>query len=176
MYILADEALEDALYDSQAMREFIGIDLGRENVPDATTLLKFRRLLEQHDLTAAILAEVNAHLTERGLLMRRGTVVDATIIAAPSSTKNEDGKLDPEMHQPRRAGKVRTTVDGQAFYERCRHLLSDLEDGESSLAQLAVNPRGRLRIDIPCALSAHRARSGQRRPTGGLMPVSKTPC
>ena len=72
MYFLqqvhADEALEDALYDSQAMREFIGIDLGRENVPDATTLLKFRRLLEQHDLTAAILAEVNAHLRsgERG--------------------------------------------------------------------------------------------------------------
>jgi len=101
-YTLADEALEDALYDSQAMREFAGIDLGRENVPDATTLLKFRRLLEQHDLTAAILAEVNAHLSERGLLMRQGTVVDATIIAAPSSTKNEDGKRDPEMHQAKK--------------------------------------------------------------------------
>jgi IS5 family transposase len=84
------------------MREFIGIDLGRENVPDATTLLKFRRLLEQHDLTAAILVEVNAHLTERGLLMRQGTVVDATIIAAPSSTKNEEGKRDPEMHQAKK--------------------------------------------------------------------------
>jgi transposase, IS5 family len=101
-YTLADEALEHTLYDSQAMREFVGIDLGREQVPDATTLLKFRRLLEQHDLTAAILAEVNAHLTERGLLMRQGTVVDATIIAAPSSTKNEDGKRDPEMHQTRK--------------------------------------------------------------------------
>jgi IS5 family transposase len=104
-YTLADEALEDALYDSQAMREFIGIDLGRENVPDATTLLKFRRLLEQHDLTSAILAEVNAHLTERGLLMRQGTVVDATIIAAPSSTKNEDGKRDPEMHQAKKGNQ-----------------------------------------------------------------------
>ena len=104
-YTLADEALEDALYDSQAMREFIGIDLGRENVPDATTLLKFRRLLEQHDLTAAILAEVNAHLTERGLLMRQGTVVDATIIAAPSSTKNEEGKRDPEMHQAKKGNQ-----------------------------------------------------------------------
>ncbi|CAD5373601.1 transposase [Rubrivivax sp. A210] len=101
-YTLADEALEDALYDSQAMREFIGIDLGQESVPDATTLLKFRRLLEQHDLTAAILAEVNAHLSERGLLMRQGTVVDATIIAAPSSTKNEDGMRDPEMHQTKK--------------------------------------------------------------------------
>jgi IS5 family transposase len=98
-YTLADEALEDALYDSQAMRDFVGIDLAREQVPDATTLLKFRRLLEQHDLTAAILGEVNAHLTERGLLMRQGTVVDATIIAAPSSTKNHDGERDPEMHQ-----------------------------------------------------------------------------
>ena len=104
-YTLADEALEDALYDSQAMREFIGIDLGRENVPDATTLLKFRRLLEQHDLTAAILAEVNAHLSERGLLMRQGTVVDATIIAAPSSTKNKDGKRDPEMHQTKKGNQ-----------------------------------------------------------------------
>ncbi len=104
-YTLADEALEDALYDSQAMREFIGIDLGREDVPDATTLLKFRRLLEQHDLTAAILAEVNAHLSERGLLMRQGTVVDATIIAAPSSTKNEQGKRDPQMHQTRKGNQ-----------------------------------------------------------------------
>jgi IS5 family transposase len=101
-YTLADEALEDTLYDSQAMRDFVGIDLAREQVPDATTLLKFRRLLEQHDLTAAILAEVNAHLAERGLLMRQGTVVDATIIAAPSSTKNEEGKRDPEMHQAKK--------------------------------------------------------------------------
>lgn len=119
-YTLADEALEDALYDSQAMREFVGIDLGRENVPDATTLLKFRRLLEQHDLTAAILAEVNAHLTERGLLMRQGTVVDATIIAAPSSTKNEDGKRDPEMHQAKKGNqwhfgmKMHTGVDAES--------------------------------------------------------------
>ena len=119
-YTLADEALEDALYDSQAMREFIGIDLGLENVPDATTLLKFRRLLEQHDLTAAILAEVNRHLSERGLLMRQGTVVDATIIAAPSSTKNEDGKRDPEMHQAKKGNqwhfgmKMHSGVDAQS--------------------------------------------------------------
>lgn len=119
-YGLADEALEDALYDSQAMREFIGIDLGRENVPDATTLLKFRRLLEQHDLTSAILCEVNAHLTERGLLMRQGTVVDATIIAAPSSTKNEDGQRDPEMHQAKKGNqwhfgmKMHSGVDAES--------------------------------------------------------------
>jgi IS5 family transposase len=104
-YTLADEALEDALYDSQAMREFVGIDLGREDVPDATTLLKFRRRLEEHKLTAAILVEVNAHLTERGLLMRQGTVVDATIIAAPSSTKNQQGQRDPEMHQTQKGNQ-----------------------------------------------------------------------
>jgi len=119
-YTLADEALEDTLYDSHAMREFVGIDLARENVPDATTLLKFRRLLEEHALGAAILAEVNAHLTERGLLMRQGTVVDATIIAAPSSTKNGKGERDPEMHQAKKGNewhfgmKMHTGVDADS--------------------------------------------------------------
>ncbi len=88
-YGLADEALEDALYDSQALRDFVGIDLSRESVPDSTTLLKFRRLLLANDLTKALFDEINAHLAEKGLLMRAGTIVDATIIAAPSSTKNE---------------------------------------------------------------------------------------
>jgi len=83
-YSLSDEGLEDALYDSQAMRDLVGIDLAREQVPDATTLLRFRRLLEQHQLTKAIFEKVNEHLGERGLLMREGTLVDATIIAAPS--------------------------------------------------------------------------------------------
>ena len=96
---LADEALEDAIYDSQSMREFVGIDLARESVPDATTLLKFRRLLEEHGLTAQLFEGINAHLAERGLLLREGTMVDATIIAAPASTKNKDHARDPEMHQ-----------------------------------------------------------------------------
>ena len=87
-YGLADEALEDALYDSQALRDFVGIDLSREPVPDATTLLKFRRLLLANDLTRTLFGEINAHLAEQGLLMRAGTIVGATIIAAPSSTKN----------------------------------------------------------------------------------------
>jgi len=94
-YGLADEALEDALYDSQALRDFVGIDLSRESVPDATTLLKFRRLLQDNDLTRTLFDEINAHLTEQGLLMRAGTIVDATIIAAPSSTKNEGKTRDP---------------------------------------------------------------------------------
>lgn len=104
-YSLSDEGLEDAICDSQAMREFVGIDFAREQVPDATTLLKFRRLLEQHELTKAIFETVNAHLGERGLLMREGTMVDATIIAAPSSTKNEGGERDPEMHQVKKGNE-----------------------------------------------------------------------
>jgi IS5 family transposase len=104
-YALADEALEDALYDSQSMRSFVGIDLSVEDVPDATTLLKFRRILERHALTQKILDEVNAHLTSHNLLMREGTIVDATIIAAPSSTKNQEGKRDPEMHQVKKGNQ-----------------------------------------------------------------------
>ncbi len=104
-YALADEALEDALYDSQAMRTFAGIDLSVEAVPDATTLLKFRHLLEAHDLTRAIFSEVNAMLSERKLLMKEGTMVDATIIAAPSSTKNASKARDPEMHQTKKGNQ-----------------------------------------------------------------------
>jgi IS5 family transposase len=96
-YGLADEALEDALYDSQALRDFVGIDLSHESVPDATTLLKFRRLLHDNDLTRALFDEINAHLGQQGLLMRAGTIVDATIIAAP--------KRDPEMHQTKKGNQ-----------------------------------------------------------------------
>jgi transposase, IS5 family len=104
-YGLADEALEDAIYDSQALRDFVGIDLSRESVPDATTLLKFRRLLVTNDLTKALFEEINAHLAQQGLLMRAGTIVDATIIAAPSSTKNSLGERDPEMHQAKKGNQ-----------------------------------------------------------------------
>ena len=104
-YGLADEALEDALYDSQALQGFARIDLAAEGVPDATTLLKFRRLLETHDLCQGLFAAINADLTARGLLLREGTLVDATLIAAPSSTKNEQKQRDPEMHQTRKGNQ-----------------------------------------------------------------------
>ena len=104
-YALADEALEDALYDSQALRGFAGIELGRDPVPDATTLLKFRHWLEQHGLTKVLFDEVGAMLAERGLLMRQGTIVDATIIAAPPSTKNKQKARDPEMHQTKKGNQ-----------------------------------------------------------------------
>jgi IS5 family transposase len=119
-YGLADEALEDALYDSQAMRTFAGIDLSVEGVPDATTLLKFRHLLEAHELARRIFGEVDALLSERSLLMREGTIVDATIIAAPSSTKNARKERDPEMHQTKKGNqwhfgmKAHIGVDAQS--------------------------------------------------------------
>ena len=102
---LADGALEDALYDSQAMQGFARIDLAAEGVPDATTLLKFRRLLETHDLCKGLFSAINADLTARGLLLREGTLVDATLIAAPSSTKNQEKKRDPEMHQTKKGNQ-----------------------------------------------------------------------
>jgi IS5 family transposase len=102
---LADEGIEDAIYDSQAIRRFVGVDLSREAAPDATTLLKFRRLLEEHSLTDSIFNAINAHLAEKELFLRRGTIVDATIIAAPPSTKNQSGKRDPEMHQAKKGNQ-----------------------------------------------------------------------
>jgi IS5 family transposase len=95
---LSDEGIEDAVYDSQSIRRFVGIDLARESAPDATTLLKFRRLLETRGLTGKIFETINAHLAQKGLMMREGTIVDATLIAAPPSTKNRDQARDPEMH------------------------------------------------------------------------------
>lgn len=102
---LSDEGMEDAVYDSQAIRNFVGIDLTRESAPDATTLLKFRHLLERHQLTESLFGAINAHLAEKGLLLREGTIVDATLIAAPSSTKNRKGERDPEMHQSKKGNQ-----------------------------------------------------------------------
>lgn len=104
-YGLADEALEDAIYDSLAMRIFAGIDLSAESVPDATTVLKFPHLLEKHDLSKAIFEEVSALLSERKLLMKEGTLVDATIIEAAPSTKNRAKARDGEMHQAKKGNQ-----------------------------------------------------------------------
>jgi IS5 family transposase len=96
---LSDPQAEDALYDSESMRRFVGVELGDEVVPDETTILRFRHLLEQHGLTQAIFVSISGLLEERRLLLRSGTIVDATIIAAPSSTKNASATRDPEMKQ-----------------------------------------------------------------------------
>ena len=118
---MSDEGIEDALYDSQSIRRFVGIDLSRESAPDATTLLKFRRLLESHQLTESIFNAINAHLAKKGMLLREGTIVDATLIAAPPSTKNREGKRDEEMHQ---------TKKGQQWYFGMKaHIGVDAQSG-----------------------------------------------
>jgi transposase, IS5 family len=124
---LADAACEDALLDSTALRRFVGIDLGRERVPDATTLLKFRRLLEQHELGQALFAKVGEVLQAQGLKVGTGTIVDATIIGAPSSTKNKARERDPEMHQTRK---------GQQWYFGMKMHIG--VDAQTGLAHSAV--------------------------------------
>jgi transposase, IS5 family len=117
---LADEACEDALYDVAAFRDFCRIDLGRERVPDATTLLKFRHLLEQHKIGEQLFAKVGQLLQANGMRLSGGTIVDATLIAAPPSTKNEDQSRDPEMHQSKKGNqwhfgmKLHIGVDSQS--------------------------------------------------------------
>ena len=99
---LSDPAVEEALYDSVVMRDFVGIDLGREPVPDETTVCKFRHMLEEQQLGGQMLEAVNLHLQSRGVRITSGTIVDATIIHAPSSTKNREQQRDPEMHQTKK--------------------------------------------------------------------------
>ena len=100
---LSDPAMEEALYDIPLYRQFAGLDLGSRGVPDESTLLRFRHLLEEHKLASRMLLVINTTLAAQGLMLKTGSVVDATLIDAPSSTKNKDGKRDPEMHQIGRA-------------------------------------------------------------------------
>ena len=104
-YQLSDPGAEEALYDIQSMRAFAGLELGRDAIPDETTILNFRHLLEAHDLTKAIFDAVSAHLEDKGALLRGGTIMDATLIAASPSTKNTDGKRDPEMSQSKKGNQ-----------------------------------------------------------------------
>lgn len=119
---LSDAAIEDSIYDSYAMRNFMHLDFLTEQVPDATTLLHFRHLLEKNKIGEQIFDDVAARLEKAGLIMHGGTIVDATIIAAPSSTKNKEGKRDPEMHQTKKGNqwyhgmKVHSGVDAGSGY------------------------------------------------------------
>jgi transposase, IS5 family len=121
-FSLSDEGVEDAIYDSYAMRRFVGLDFAVEQVPDATTLLHFRHLLEAYQLGEKLLAAQNEIFEREGWIMRGGSIVDATIIAAPSSTKNATGTRDPEMHQTKKGNqwyfgmKAHVGVDAGAGY------------------------------------------------------------
>ena len=118
---LSDAAIEDTIYDSYAMRSFMHLDFSCEQVPDATTLLKFRHLLEKHNIGEKLFEDVKRRLEERGMIMHGGTIVDATIINAPSSTKNKEGKRDPEMHQ--------TKKGNQYYFGMKAHIGADDESG-----------------------------------------------
>ena len=115
----SDPAMEEALYETTILRQFAGLSL--ERIPDETTILNFRRLLEKHELAAGILAVINGYLGDRGLSLRQGTIVDATLINAPSSTKNKDGKRDPEMHP--------TKKGNQYYFGMKAHIGVDDESG-----------------------------------------------
>ena len=107
-FALSDPAMEEALYEIASLRNFAGLTLS-EPIPDETTVLNFRHMLEESDLAEDIFKQVNAHLSRKGLLLKRGSIVDATIIAAPSSTKNAEGERDPEMHQTKKGNQWRVS-------------------------------------------------------------------
>ena len=135
---LSDPAAEDAIYDSESIRRFVGVELGEDRVPDETTILRFRHLLEKHNLTEAIFAEVRGLLEERGMLLKSGPIVDATIINAPSSTKNEEKKRDPEMRQTKRGNnwyfgmKVHVGTDKRGL----THSLTVTDAAQADITQL----------------------------------------
>jgi hypothetical protein len=106
-YCLSDPGAEEALYDMESMRRFAGFDLAHDAIPDETTILHFRHLLEKHDLTDAIFVSVRDYLEEKKLLLRGGTIMDATLIAAPTSTKNREKKRDPEMTSSKKGNNTR---------------------------------------------------------------------
>jgi len=143
---LSDPGVEELLYESPAVRRFVGVDLGVASAPDETTVLRFRHVLEKHDLGGLMLDAVNVHLEAKGIKIATGTIVDATIIHAPSSTKNMSGERDPEMHQTRKGnqwyfglkahigvdakeGHVHSLVTSAASVADC-HMLPELLHGE----------------------------------------------
>lgn len=135
---LSDPAAEDAIYDSESIRRFVGVELGDDRVPDESTILRFRHLLEKHELTEAMFAEINELLEEKRLLLKTGTIVDATIIHAPSSTKNKSGQRDPEMKQGRKGKtwyfgmKVHTGTDKRGL----THSLTVTDAGQADIKQM----------------------------------------
>jgi transposase, IS5 family len=141
---LSDPAAEEALYDSEAIRRFVGVELSDDRIPDETTSLRFRHLLERHRLTEALFAEVRQLLEERHLVLKSGTIVDATIIAAPSSTKNAAQQRDPEMRQVRKGNtwyfgmKLHIGTDPRGVV----HSLTATEAASAEIAQVPALLRG----------------------------------
>src|SRR6202049_104881 len=164
---LSDPAVEETLYDSAVMRQFVGIDLGHEPVPDETTACKFRHLLGEHQLGEQILGTVNLHLQAQGVRITTGTIVDATILHAPSSTKNREQQRDPEMHQTKKGNawyfgmkahvgvdrktKIIHTAVATAANVADSTVLSDLLHGEETRGWGGQGYRGQTTVIQECA-------------------------
>jgi len=138
---LSDPGVEEALYDSAALRQFVGIDLGREPAPDETTVCKFRHLLEEHNVGGQILEAVNLHLEKQGIRITTGTIVDATILHAPSSTKNRDQQRDPEMHQTRKGKDWYFGMKGHVGVDSKTKLIHSVVATPANVADSAVLPK-----------------------------------
>jgi IS5 family transposase len=136
-YNLSDEGMEDAVYDSQALRQFSRIDLAHESVPDATTLLKFRHLLEKHQLPKRMFEELRARLGQQGILMKEGTIVDATIIEASGSTKNERRERDPQMHQTKKGNDWHFGMKAHIGVDAASGLVHTLVTTPANVADIA---------------------------------------
>ncbi|WP_312254608.1 IS5 family transposase [Stutzerimonas nitrititolerans] len=130
----SDPAMEEALYETTILRQFAGLSL--ERIPDETTILNFRRLLEKHELAAGILAVINGYLGDRGLFLRQGTIVDATLINAPSSTKNKDGKRDREMHQTKKGNQYYFGMKGHIGVDDASGLVHSVVGTAANVADI----------------------------------------
>lgn len=139
-YNLSDPAMEDALYEIESMRRFAGLRLS-DRLPDETTILNFRHFLEQHKLGEKIFKEVNAHLQDHGLMLREGSIVDASIIAAPSSTKNQKGERDPEMHQTRKGNQWHFGMKMHIGVDDVLGLVHSIETTPANIHDLEAAPK-----------------------------------
>jgi transposase, IS5 family len=137
---LSDPAMEDALYDSESMRRFAGIELSDDAIPDETTILRFRHLLEKHYLTQAIFAQVRTLLEQKRLLLKSGTIVDATIIEAPPSTKNAEGARDPEMHQTKKGREWHFGMKAHVGTDR-RGIVHSLSTTAANVSDISQMPQ-----------------------------------
>jgi IS5 family transposase len=181
---LSDPGAEDGLYESPVLRRFAGVDLGLAAAPDETTILRFRHLLEEHELCGQILDAVNLYLENKGLRISTGTIVDATVIAAPSSTKNENKERDPEMHQTRKGNqwcfgaKAHIGVDSKEaiVHSVCTsaasvsdvHMLPDLLHGNETKVWGDAGYQGQTEVIHAAAPKAQDMTSRRARYKGGV--------
>ena len=162
-YNMSDPGMEDMLCEVESVRRFAGLRM--DALPDGTTILKFRHLLEEHALGEGLKAVIDGHLESRGLSLREGTVVDASIVAAPSSTKNRDGKRDPEMHQTRKGR--------QWHFGMKIHVGADAETGSRTASRSRRRTSPTWRTRTACRMAARRG-CGATRATGGWRSAAGT--